>query len=404
MPNTRKNDKKWWTKGLLIDNCNCQLVSQGDEKRVLTSQNNFTCNCPVQSTTPMGCTGLDQNFVLGSIPTPVGSIPQVSPQLRRQDKWGTFKARWGVGRMQYAIEHGLYALGTPDTDSHVLVTANYKMSFDSLREALPGRNVWILVLDTGGINVWCAAGKGTFGTEELLRRISISGLNDIVRHRELILPQLGAPGVSAHLVKKRSGFKIHYGPILARDVPAYLDAGLKATAAMRQKTFPLRERTVLIPIELVATFKPALIIIPVLLLISGIGGESRFLHNVLHDGVFALAAFLSAIFSGAVLTPLLLPYLPGRAFAMKGLVAGLLVAMALLYTWGGDLRSRHDMIYGAAWLLLIPSLSAFLAMNFTGASTYTSLSGVKKEMQWALPLEIVAGISGFAVLLISRFY
>jgi len=31
-------------------------------------------------------------------------------------------------------------------------------------------------------------------------------------------------------------------------------------------------------------------------------------------------------------------------------------------------------------------------MNFTGSSTYTSLSGVKKEMKTALPLQIVSGI------------
>ena len=69
--------------------------------------------------------------------------------------------------MNYKVDPGLYALGAPDADSPVLVSANFKMSFDLLREALPGRNAWILVLDTDGINVWCAAGKGTFGTEEL---------------------------------------------------------------------------------------------------------------------------------------------------------------------------------------------------------------------------------------------
>jgi len=33
-------------------------------------------------------------------------------------------------------------------------------------------------------------------------------------------------------------------------------------------------------------------------------------------------------------------------------------------------------------------------MNFTGASTYTSLSGVKKEMRWAVPLEFALGAVG----------
>jgi hypothetical protein len=155
---------------------------------------------------PLSPPRLDQAFVTGSVAGTPGRIPQVSSALAWCDRWGSIKARWGVGRMHYAVDPGLYALGSPDELSPVLVTANYKMSFDCLREALPGRNVWILVLDTEGINVWCAAGKGTFGTEELIRRITASGLKDIVKHRELILPQLGAPGVAAHLVRKQSGF------------------------------------------------------------------------------------------------------------------------------------------------------------------------------------------------------
>ena len=131
-----------------------------------------------------------------------------------------------------------------------------------MRNSLPGRNAWILVLDTKGINVWCAAGKGTFGTEELVKRIEASGLKEIVSHRSVILPQLGAPGVAAHTVKKLSGFGVRFGPIKAEDLPAYIDAGFKATSKMRLKTFPLKERAVLIPIELVETIKPTVIIAP----------------------------------------------------------------------------------------------------------------------------------------------
>jgi hypothetical protein len=104
--------------------------------------------------------------VIGSMETPEGRVPQVSSFWTQADYLGTFKARWGIGRRHYMVDPGLYALGRPDEKSPVLVTANYKMSFDRLRRALPGRNAWILVLDTKGINVWCAAGKGTFGTAE----------------------------------------------------------------------------------------------------------------------------------------------------------------------------------------------------------------------------------------------
>ena len=346
---------------------------------------------------------LDQPCVSGWLEGPSGKVPRVAASLRREDRWGTIKARFGAGRMHYMVDPGLYALGEPDEDSPVLVTANYKMSFDSLRGSLPGRNAWILVLDTKGINVWCAAGKGTFGTEELLRRIAASGLKDIVKHRDLVLPQLGAPGVAAHLVKKFSGFKVHYGPIHANDLPAYLDAGMKATPAMRLKTFPLKERVVLIPIELIEAVKAALIIIPVMLIIIGFSGREGFMQNIQGDGVFSLIAVLGAIFAGTVLNPILLPYLPGRAFTTKGLTLGFLTALVLLSTWGYPVRSFKGLLWVAAWLLMIPAVAAYLAMNFTGASTYTSLSGVKKEMRWALPLEIGTGVSGLAVWLVSRF-
>ncbi len=196
--------------------------------------------------------------------------------------------------MHYTVDPGLYALGRPDEKSPVLVTANYKMSFDRLRKALPGRNAWILVLDTKGINVWCAAGKGTFGTEELVARIGSSGLERVVSHREVILPQLSAPGVAAHQVRKLSGFKAIFGPIRAEDLPAFMDNGMKATAEMRFKTFTTWERFVLIPVELVEALKAAVIIAPVLLILSGLLGPSGFWPNVLNQGLFAVQALFTA--------------------------------------------------------------------------------------------------------------
>jgi acetyl-CoA decarbonylase/synthase complex subunit gamma len=330
-------------------------------------------------------------------------VPQVSSSLIWKDHLGTFKSRWGVGRMHYTIEPGLYALGQPDEHASMLVTANYKMSFDCLREAMPCRDVWILVLDTKGINVWCAAGKGTFGTKELVGRIKSSGITQVVTHRQLILPQLAGPGVAAHQVKKLSGFKVIYGPIRAKDLPAFIDAGLKATPEMRCKTFTMWERVVLVPIELVGAFKPTLIVLPILFLLGGLGGPEGFWTNAFNYGLFAVLAFLTAVFAGAVLAPLLLPWLPGRAFSMKGLALGLLVGLILAAFRGGyltDLSSRFEIL---AWMGMVPAVTAYLGMNFTGASTYTSLSGVKKEMRWAVPLEIGIGVIGLGLWIGSRF-
>jgi hypothetical protein len=299
--------------------------------------------------------------------------------------------------MDYKVDPGLYALGMPDDESPVLVTANYKMTFDDLREALPGRDAWILVLDTKGINVWCAAGKGTFGTKELVGRIASSGLSEVVAHRKLILPQLAGPGVSAHLVKRGSGFRVIYGPVRAEDLPAFLEAGFEATPEMRLKTFTTRERAVLIPVELVGAFKVALLVLPVIFLIDSLWGAGGFWSDGLSHGLHSVLAILAGILAGAVFTPLLLPWLPGRAFSLKGLIPGVLAALGFMMFRWGSWNTWPDRLEIIAWAVLIPALSAYLAMNFTGSSTYTSLSGVKKEMRWAVPIEIGAGILGLGL-------
>ncbi|MCJ7542113.1 MAG: hypothetical protein MUO88_20885 [Desulfobacterales bacterium] len=346
---------------------------------------------------------MNQPFIIGSVQTPTGDIPKISSDLSWPDHWGSIKARWGVGRMHYTVDPGLYALGEPNEQSPVLVTANYKMSFDRLREALSNRNAWILVLDTNGINVWCAAGKGTFGTDELVRRIEFSQLNRVVSHRELILPQLSGPGVAAHKVKKRTGFKVLYGPIQATDLSVFLDAGMEATPKMRRKTFTMLERLVLIPVELVSALKWSLLILPAFFLLGGLGAPSGFWQGVLNDGLFAVLNLLGALLAGAILTPILLPWLPGRAFSQKGLIMGLITTLFITLFGAFYLNIRQDYMNILAWFFLAPALSAYLAMNFTGASTYTSLSGVRKEMRWAVPLEIVGGVAGLTLWVGSRF-
>lgn len=344
-----------------------------------------------------------QRFVTQTVSTAIGKVPAVSTRLTGYDRWGTLRVRWGVGRMAYRVDPGLYAVGSPSQQSPVLVSSNYKMSFDRLREVLSGRDAWILVLDTKGINVWCAAGKGTFGTDELVARIESSGIEQVVGHRQLILPQLAGPGISAHRVKQRSGFEVVYGPIRARDLPFFLDNGLTVEPHMRLKTFLLRERIALVPIELVAALKAALFVVPVFFLGSGFGGGSEYWSNTLIHGRFAVVALLAAILSGAVLTPVLLPWLPGRAFSTKGLTVGLSTALVVIFCRSWIVSSAVHLVELISWLFLIPAVSTYLAMNFTGASTFTSLSGVRKEMRWAVPLEITLGFIGISLWIGSRF-
>ncbi|MBL7065690.1 MAG: carbon monoxide dehydrogenase [Anaerolineae bacterium] len=302
------------------------------------------------------------------------------------NRWDRFLARWGVNRSGHRVEPGLYALGNPTTDSPVFVTANYTLSFDALRSALAGIDGYILVLDTQGINVWCAAGKGAFGTGELAHRIEATALHDVVSHRVLILPQLGAAGLAAHEVKKRSGFRVEYGPVRATDLPEYLQTH-RATPEMRRVRFTLRDRLILIPVELVHALLPMLIATVVVFFVGGL---------------WASAAVVASILAGVVLFPILLPRLPTRDFSSKGFVLGGMVA--LLFALGLFLRSPD-----AAWwlrvggaltyLLPLPPVTAYLALNFTGSTTFTSQSEVRREiftyvpaMAWMFGIGIVLTI------------
>ncbi len=322
-------------------------------------------------------------------------IMQTSSQLNASDIFGSWKVRWSINRMNYKVDPGLYSLGKPDSNSPVLVTANYKLTFDALRKELDGLDAWILVLDTKGVNVWCAAGKGTFGTMELLNRILLTQLDKVVSHRTLILPQLGAPGVSAHEVTKYSGFKVIYGPVRAKDIKVFLNSGMKATAEMRTVRFSVFDRMVLTPVELVSTFKRSLMIFGVI-----------FLLNLIGVGPFGLVDFygyLGAVIVGCVLTPILLPWIPGRAFAWKGWLLGLIWAVLVNVFNGWPQEPGYSLLRALGYLLIFPSVSGYLAMNFTGASTYTSFSGVLKEMKAAVPALIISVALGAVLILVNSF-
>ena len=364
-------------------------------------ENRQECCCGIANAEPQCCSGTPTDVILPSDDDLISSIissPKIqkaSTQLTIHDKIGTWKARWGINRMNYKVSPGIYSIGEADNTSPVLVTANYKMSFDLLRKELSGLSAWILVLDTKGINVWCAAGKGTFGTDELIRRISIVNLSRIVSHKTLILPQLGASGVSAHEVQRRSGFKVVFGPVRAADIKEFLRAGMKATPEMRKVRFNMYDRLVLTPIELVGTFKVSLMIFGVLFMLNLLKADSF--------GIVDFYGYAGALLVGCVLVPILLPWIPGKAFAWKGWLVGFLWAGYVNVLNGWPLEPEYGLLRALAYMLILPSISAFYAMNFTGSSTYTSFSGVIKEMKTAVPAIIGSIAIGTVLILLAAF-
>ena len=338
-------------------------------------------------------------FVSDFINTPSGPVPRVKTKLAGTDHLGTLVARLGIKRDQYKIAPGLYGVGDPDQDSPVLVTANYKLTFDSLRQELAAVDAWLLVLDTRGINVWCAAGKELFSTHEVINRVEQTGLNKVVSHHQLILPQLGATGVAAHHVRKACGLEVIWGPIRAEDIPAFIATDKRPDKSMRQVTFSIRERTVLIPVELSHLPKPTFWFMLAAFLLSGIGTNLFSLNDAWYRGLMVLAAYAGGILAGAVATPILLPWLPARAFALKGVLTGLAGALLVVLLFKSSLIWPETL----AIVLMTVSLSSYLAMNFTGSTPFTSPSGVEEEMRRAIPLQAAATLVAIVAWITAGF-
>ena len=311
-------------------------------------------------------------------------------ELTDSDRWDHMLARIGWDRMGHKVLPGHYRLGDPSPDAPVFVTSNYSLSFDALRSGLEGMDAHILVLDTSGINVWCAAGKGTFGTEEIIKRIEETNLKEAVQQRTIILPQLGAPGVNAHEVRRKCGFKVEYGPVLASDIKEYMKDH-QATEEMRRVRFPIRDRMVLGPVEIANYSK---FLLPAALVILLLGGLM---------GLFAV--LIVAVF-GLVLFPLLLPYLPTRQFSSKGLILGLLggLLFVLIQSWlDGPFNGTTGLVTAVAEVLLMAPPVAYFALNFTGSSPIASRTGVKREIFRFIPMFAAMIVVGIVLIVIAAF-
>jgi acetyl-CoA decarbonylase/synthase complex subunit gamma len=133
-------------------------------------------------------------------------------------------------------------------------------------------------------------------------------------------------------------------------------------------------------------------------LISFIRSKGNLTDDSVKNSLWGMLNIFLAYSAGIIITPLLLPYLPGRRFSLKGFISGATLAFILFLVN----RTGQNIYEKIAWFMIIPVISSFIAMNFTGSSTYTSLSGVKKEMKTAIPLQIIFSVLGIVLLVISK--
>jgi len=136
----------------------------------------------------------------------------------------------------------------------------------------------------------------------------------------------------------------------------------------------------------------------VVLLLFGLAPTGILFKQAWQGGMPFLALGLASVFAGAFVTPVLLPFVPFRSFAVKGWIVGLLATFLTMGAAGGVPGQSAFLL--AAVYLFFPALSSYIALQFTGSTTYTGMSGVNKELKIGIPLYIItAAVSLLLVVL-----
>ena len=235
-----------------------------------------------------------------------------------------------------------------ESRSPVLVTGNFDLRVRRLVRAIDGKvDAWVLVADSAGINVWCGAGGGYFTGEKVIAAVRSFGLERAVDHRALILPQLCANGVDGWQIRRETGWGVHWGPVRAEDIPAYLAGGREKTDAMRWVRFPLQDRLEMVTVTL--GLYALLILLPVFLF-----WRQQF---------WSIAASMAGL---AYFYAIVHPWLPGQDGLAKSLPLAL-IALAGLFAYT-TLWAPLPTLYLFHWVVGLIGLSVFTGAELQGMS------------------------------------
>jgi hypothetical protein len=227
---------------------------------------------------------------------------------------------------------------------------------------------WLIIANSRGINVWCAAGGGHFTADDVISAIKTSGVHEVVDHHALILPQICANGVHGWRIREETGWGAHWGPVRARDVPAYLATGCKKTDAMRRVTFPLRDRLEMTVVSTI--FFGLLLTIPLIIFWPHLLGLTL--------GALVVQALAFGVF---------LPLIPGHDGLVKGIF--LVAATVLVVILWGQLAGNWPLTTYINRSLGLGFLAYFVAGEFQGMSPL-----MRGEANW----DVEAGV-GLLILL-----
>lgn len=137
---------------------------------------------------------------------------------------------------------GLNKIGNPDRNSLVFLTCNYHLTVARVKRALKGIDCYLLVANSRGHNVWCGSAGGHFTNHDVVSVLKTSGIEELVDHRNVILPQLAATGIESRVIREKTGWEVTWGPVYAKDIPSFIENKFNKTSEMREVRFPLLQR------------------------------------------------------------------------------------------------------------------------------------------------------------------
>ena len=142
----------------------------------------------------------------------------------------------------FPCELGLHTIGSPDEHSPVFLSGNYTLTVHRLLKRLRSFDCFLIVANSKGSNVWCAAGMNEFNEFDIIDAINVSGIADKVAGRRIIAPPYAAPGVDTKEVQRQTGFRLVWGPTHFDDLPDYIARNFRRTCDMTQASFGLCDR------------------------------------------------------------------------------------------------------------------------------------------------------------------
>ncbi|MHA1925160.1 MAG: hypothetical protein ACXABV_03925 [Candidatus Thorarchaeota archaeon] len=296
-------------------------------------------------------------------------------------------------------EQGLFAFNGADSSSPVLVTTDYYMTVFRVTEAIEQQSLkcHLLVVDGQGINVWCGSRGDNVNTDSVLDAISSTSLENVVSHRNLVLPQLAASSVSKAVLAD-NGWKAIFGPAEIEDIGDFINNDYKKSQEQSIVTFDIHRRLEYSIGNLFFETTMFLILTPIFLVLGLLGGvflswQSYWMANLLL--IIVGAWILGTIMAIAD------PLMPTSSGYVRGAIIGILALivwkMSLLFL---STLSIAAVPYEWAWLdtngLTILGLSLFVGFNWGGSTPQLGEDQMFRD--------ISAGIGSLVVLFVLGFY